>query len=108
MLSCDAQERTTILNRLRVQDPLLFAQLLPAWEADQKLFASRGFCHSRGDWKKDIHAVAVPVRVSPRETPLAMNCTLATYRSPGERMEREVAPLLLDAVRQLETAQGLR
>ena len=33
----------------------------------------------------------------PRETPLAMNCTLATYRSPGERMERKVAPLLLDA-----------
>ncbi|QRF57012.1 IclR family transcriptional regulator [Variovorax sp. UC122_21] len=108
MLACTAPERSAILNRLRLQDAALFQQLRPAWEADQKLFAARGFCHSRGDWKKDIHAVAVPVRVPPRETPLAMNCTLATYRSPGERMERKVAPLLLDAVRQLETAQGLR
>ena len=108
MLSCGAPERAAILNRLRLQDADLFEQLRAVWESDQKLFAARGFCHSRGDWKKDIHAVAAPVRVSPRETPLAMNCTLATYRPPGDRMEREVAPLLLDAVRQLETAQGLR
>ncbi len=35
-----------------------------------------------------------------------MNCTLASYRTPKDKLEREVAPQLLDAVRELEVSQG--
>lgn len=108
ILSLPAAERTAILNYLKVQDRLLYDTHRPAWEADQKLFAAHGFCHSRGDWQKDVHAVAVPVRLPQREQPVAMNCTLAAYRMPKDKLTREVAPLLLDTVRQLEAAHGLR
>jgi len=67
-----------------------------------------GFCHSRGDWTKDVHAVAVPVRVPAREQPVAMNCTLSSYRMPKDRLVHEIVPLLMDTVHQLEAAQGLR
>jgi len=108
ILACAPAERTAILNYLKVQDRELYDAHRPAWEADQKLFAAHGFCHSRGDWRKDVHAVAVPVRMPPREQPVAMNCTLMAYRMPKDKLTREVAPLLLDTVRQLEAAQGLR
>ncbi|MBC5763992.1 IclR family transcriptional regulator [Ramlibacter sp. GTP1] len=108
ILACPPAERTAILNYLKVHDRELYDTHRPAWEADQKLYAQHGFCHSRGDWRKDVHAVAVPVRLPQREQPVAMNCTLAAYRMPKDKLTREVAPLLLDTVRQLEAAQGLR
>lgn len=108
ILACAPAERKLILNHLRVHDRALYDQHRAAWESDEALFAAHGFCHARGDWRKDIHAVAAPVRVPQREQPVAMNCTLAAYRMPKDMMAREVAPLLLECVRQLETALGLR
>ena len=108
ILACPAAERKLILNHLRVHDRALHDHHHAAWQADEALFAAHGFCHSRGDWRKDIHAVAVPVRVPQREQPVAMNCTLAAHRTPKDKMAREIAPLLLECVHQLETAQGLR
>ena len=108
ILACNVTDRKAILNHLRVHDKALFDQHRAAWESDQKVFAAHGFCHSRGDWQKDVHAVAVPVRVPPREAPVAMNCTLAAYRMPKDKLERDVVPHLMDTVRQLEAAQGQR
>lgn len=108
ILACPPAERTAILNSLKVRDRAAYDAFRPAWDADQKLFAAHGFCHSRGDWRKDVHAVAVPVRLPRREQPVAMNCTLAAYGMPKDKLVREVAPRLLDTVRQLEALQGLR
>jgi len=102
ILQCPLAERTTILNWLKVNDRALFDTHKAAWEADQKLFAAQGYCHARGDWQKGVHAIGVPVRVPLRDMPVAMNCTLAATRIPKDRMAREVAPELLDTVRQLE------
>ena len=101
-------ERTAILNYLKVQDRAMFNTHRPLWEADQKLFAAQGYCHSRGDWQQDLHAVAVPLRQPPGEAPLALNCTLAAYRVQRDFLEREAVPLLKDGARQLAVAQGLR
>lgn len=109
ILACPPPERTAILNHLKLQDRAAFDQQRPVWDADQKLFASRGYCHSRGDWQKDIHAVAVPLRQAAGEPPLAMNCTVATYHvDRKDKLVREAVPLLKDAARQFEMAQGLR
>jgi DNA-binding IclR family transcriptional regulator len=107
ILACGPAERTAILNRLKVQDRASFEQHRAAWEADQKRFAEHGFCHSHGEWQKEVHAVAAPVRLPARELPVAMNCTLAAYRMPKGKLEREVVPLLLETVRRLAAAQGL-
>lgn len=107
ILASAPPERSAILNRLKVEDPHRFALDKPLWEADQKAFAERGYCYSRGDWRKEVHAVAVPIRQTPREEPMALNCTLSAYRLGKDTLEKRVAPRLLDAVRQIETACGL-
>lgn len=107
ILACPPAERTAILNHLKLQDRALFDQMRPAWEADQKLFAAHGYCHSRGDWRKEIHAVAVPLRLPGQELPVAMNCTLAGYRIPKDRLAGEVLPHLMDAARRLESLHGV-
>lgn len=108
IVACQPAERTALLNHLKVQDRELFDRFRPNWEADLKLFSAEGFCHSRGDWQKDIHSVAVPLAQAQGESPLAMNCTLAAYRVVKDKLVRQVVPLLKDAARQLAAAQGLR
>ena len=108
ILACPQTERTAILNYIKVQDCAQFEVWRPMWEADLKRFAAEGYCLSRGDWQKDIHAVAVPIRQPTGEPPLAMNCTIAAYRVTKDKLVRDVVPQLKDAARQLETAQALR
>jgi DNA-binding IclR family transcriptional regulator len=108
ILAFPAAERTAILNFLKVQDREHFDTCRASWEADQKLFTAAGYCHSRGDWQKDMHAVAVPLVQPPGEPPLAMTCTLAAHRVHKDKLVREVVPLLKDAAHQIAAAQGLR
>ncbi len=107
VLSAPMAERNAILNRLKLEDPLRFALDKPILDADKKNFTARGFCHSRGDWRKEVHAVAAPIRVPPREEPMALNCTLSAYRNRNDTLERDVAPRLMDAIRQIEVACGI-
>lgn len=106
ILASPPEERKAILNRLRVEDPEQFARDKPVWEADQKAFMQRGYCYSRGDWRKEVHAVGVPIRLGAREEIVAVNCTFASYRLDKPTLEKQVAPRLLDAVRLIETACG--
>jgi DNA-binding IclR family transcriptional regulator len=108
ILAHPRSERTALLNYLKLQDGALFDRFRGAWEADLKLYSAQGYCHSKGDWQEDIHAVAVPLRQARGEPPLALNCTLAAYRVQKNSLVREVVPLLKDTARQLEFAQGLR
>jgi DNA-binding IclR family transcriptional regulator len=106
ILAGAARERAAILNRLKVEDPERFAVDKPLWEAELKAFAQRGYCYSRGDWRKEVHAIAVPIRRTPREEPAALNCTSTSRRASQEALEKRVAPRLLDAVHQIENALG--
>jgi len=104
LLACDAAERTAILNRLRVQDAERFGVEKAMWLADQKHFSANGFCLSHGEWRTEIHAIAVPVRQTLHEDAFALNCTIAAARNRGDFLVREVAPQLKEMVRQIELA----
>lgn len=76
-------------------------------EEDRKLWEKYGYCHGPGYWRKEVHAVAVPIAQRSGEPALAMNCTLYAHRNAAEYLPKKVVPLLKDAVRYLEAAQGL-
>lgn len=106
LLALPASERTAILNRLKVEDGDRFQAEYPMLEADEALFRQRGFCHARGDWRREVHAVAVPLRQ--RDGLVAMNATMSAYRLPHEDfLTNEVAPRLLEAALRIEQASGI-
>ena len=76
-------------------------------DADEKLFLSHGYCHSTGDWRKEVHAVAVPIRQNRGDEGVAINCTMSAYRLRKDTLRREVAPRLLEAVLHIEQSCGL-
>ncbi|WP_081771716.1 IclR family transcriptional regulator [Paraburkholderia nodosa] len=102
-----AKERQAVLNRLRLDDPERYAADWPLWDADQAAFAARGYTLSRGDWVRDIHAIAVPVRQPPDDERIALNCTIVSRRLADDWIERTVAPLLLEAALRIERACGV-
>ncbi|MCP3720089.1 MULTISPECIES: IclR family transcriptional regulator [unclassified Paraburkholderia] len=102
-----AKEREAVLNRLRLDDPERYAADWPLWDADQAAFAARGYTLSRGDWVRDIHAIAVPVRQPPDDERIALNCTIVSRRLADDWIERTVAPLLLEAALRIERACGV-
>ena len=107
LLGLPAAERTAILNRLKVEDEAGFRAEYPLLEADEALFREKGFCHAQGDWRREVHAVAVPLRQ--RDGLVAMNCTMSAYRLPRKNfLENEVAPRLLEAALRVEQASGIR
>lgn len=108
ILACPPAEQRAILNFLKVKDAAEFAAQRSNWQADEERFGQDGYCYSKGDWRKEIHAIAVPVRTSVGGLPVALNCTLSSHREQLNQLTHEVAPLLKDAVFQLELALGLR
>ena len=107
ILGSEGAESTAILNYLKVRDYALFEEHSDAWEADRRRFAAQGYCRADGSWKKDLYAVALPLRLQTREPLFAMNCTLAASRMPEARLERDVLPQLREAVREIKDAYGL-
>ncbi|QBQ97318.1 IclR family transcriptional regulator [Paraburkholderia pallida] len=107
LIAESAKERAAVLNRLRLSDPERYALDRDIWEADRAAFAERGFTLSRGDWLRDIHAIAVPVRQPPDEERIALNCTVVSRRLADDWLERTVAPLLLEAALRIERACGV-
>jgi DNA-binding IclR family transcriptional regulator len=107
LLSESTNERQAVLNRLRLNDPERYAVDQPQWEADRLAFAGRGFTLSRGDWIRDIQAIAVPIRQPPDEERIALNCTMVSRRPADDWLERTVAPLLVEAALRIERACGV-
>jgi DNA-binding IclR family transcriptional regulator len=105
LMGVSPAERTAILNRLKVEDPQRYAMDRPFLDADEKLFLQRGFCHSTGDWRREVHAVSVPIRQ--RDEVVALNCTMSAYRLRKGLLEKEVAPRLLEAALRIEQSSGL-
>nr|MBF0684911.1 IclR family transcriptional regulator [Pseudomonas sp.] len=107
LLAASSAERTAILNRLKVSEPEEYATQLPNLAKDEKAFASRGYCYSCGDWRREIHAVAVPIRQAPGEECLALNATMSAFRLKDDTLQREVAPRLREAALAIEHASGV-
>jgi DNA-binding IclR family transcriptional regulator len=107
MVACAADVRAAIVNRIKVQEPEQYAAGAALWEADRRAFRERGFCLSRGDWRKEVHAVAVPIRLPQREEPVALNCTTSAHRLVRDALQRKVAPILVEGVRAIEAACGV-
>lgn len=104
LLGSTTKEQNAILNRLRVADPERFRADRALWDSERENFARRGYCWSRGDWRPEVHAVAVPLRQSRHPAAMAVNCT---WSAGGTRRTAEpvkIAERLKEAVRRIELA----
>jgi DNA-binding IclR family transcriptional regulator len=104
VLGRPAGEQTAILNRLKVADPQRYRLDRPLFDRDRDTFRTRGHCTSEGQWRPEVHAVAVPLNQTLEPQAVAINCTLWASRYDDSRLLDEVAPAMLDTARRIEVA----
>lgn len=68
----------------------------------QRQWAAQGFCHSEGDWLPDVHAVAVPLRITLQGGHLLLNAGLPARRLAPRALQREIGPCLVQLARTIE------
>lgn len=97
-----AEARAPVLEALRAGEPELWERCAGAVAQACDDLAALGFCRSRGDWQRDVHAVAVPMRAETDGEILVFNCGVPALRMTPRKLEREMGPKLARLVAAVE------
>ena len=107
LLASDPPQRESMMNRLKVEDHAQYVADLPYFEKDCSFYAKNGFCLSRGDWKRNVLAVAVPLNVASSDhLQIGMNCTISTIRLTKAELLKNIIPHLFEARHNIERDSG--
>lgn len=94
--------RATLLDALRDAEPddwQRHAEAVPAAIDD---LARLGYTRSRGDWLRDVHAVAVPMRSPIDGEILVFNCGVPAARMTPRKLDQDMGPRLIALVDEVE------
>ncbi|WP_399681580.1 IclR family transcriptional regulator [Xenophilus sp.] len=101
LAACTAEERTTLLNEIRVKTPDHWLKWGAAAEEMMAFCQDNGFAYSHGEYRPDVATVGVPYRPATGGELYVFNCVLASYAVKPGQLEREVGPALLAMVADL-------
>ncbi|SCU83631.1 Transcriptional regulator, IclR-family [Cupriavidus necator] len=95
--------REVVIATIRKEAPDQWALHKEALALSGETFAAEGYCVCEASWLQDVHAVAVPVRVEIEGEILVFNCGVPRARMTPRKLEREMGPLLVRMVREIES-----
>jgi DNA-binding IclR family transcriptional regulator len=98
------EERRPLLEELRRGDPSGWPAVKKGIDQALRDLARSGFCFSLGDWRKDVHAVAAPLRTADGSDVLVFSCSGPAFQMGRERLEAEIGPRLLNLVGNVRSA----
>jgi DNA-binding IclR family transcriptional regulator len=101
------REFAVLCEQIRASDAAQWRDYETRFTASVKAFGRQGFCISLGDWRGEIHAVAVPMRFAIDGETLVFNCGVPSLHLGPGALEREIGPRLATMVRNVEQAMGL-
>lgn len=96
------EQRQALLARLQALDPAGAAALDAVVAQAVQDLAALGCVRSFGDWRPEVNAIAVPMRLGASQPLMVVNAAAASYALPAEVFLREVRPRLVDTVRTIE------
>ena len=102
------REREDIMERIRELDEVAWPAIRKGIERAMKEYRETGCVSSFGEWQTDVNAIAVPLRPGGGLPPMAINCGGPAFTLSKEFLLGEVRPKLVELVRQLEAALGMR
>lgn len=103
LAALDADAFTRTMSTLRSED-VLSRKIERGITAAKEDVRRNGFCISLGDWRPEIHAVAVPLTF-PGAGPLALNCGAPAFVLDETSMRERIGPRLVEISRELGADQ---
>lgn len=94
-------ERQSILDLAKKTDPDGHAHRKAATDRAVAEYKSQGFCTSYGEWRADVHAVAVPVFSVEGPRVYGINAGGPMFHVKKKQLEKVYAPMLIEAAKRL-------
>jgi DNA-binding IclR family transcriptional regulator len=67
-------------------------------------YYEKGYCLSLGDWRKEVHAIAVPLVPEDGAEVMVFSCSGASFQLRQQVLEEDIGPRLLNLVGNVRTA----
>jgi DNA-binding IclR family transcriptional regulator len=97
-------ERRALLEQLRLEAGPAWPALKQGLDRAQRDFKRHGLCFSVGDWRPEVHAVAVPLLPGGDGEVLVFSASGAAFQVGREKLEREIGPRLKNLVDNVRSA----
>ena len=107
LAACTPPEREAVLNQIKVKEPELHRKFRAAMEKSLEDIRTRGFCVSVGELRREVSAVAVPMRRTVDGEIVAFNCGVPAFALKKGQLEEDIGPRLVAMVRTVEAALGI-
>ncbi|HXZ52107.1 MAG TPA: IclR family transcriptional regulator [Burkholderiales bacterium] len=107
LAACTPAEREAVLNQIKVKEPELHRKFRPAIDKSLEDIRGRGFCVSIGELRREVSAVAVPMRRTVDGEIIAFNCGVPSFALKKGQLEDDIGPRLVAMVRNVEAALGI-
>ncbi len=101
LAACAPDDRNAILNEIRVNTPEIWKQHEEKLRQSQGDYERLGFCMSWGDLRRDVYAVAVPLRLFGSSEIVVFNCALQSFVVKPAQIRSDIGPRLAAMVRGL-------
>ena len=97
------EERTALMQQIRASDEQHWPTVLEGIEKAMTDYRELGFCMSLGNWRTEVHAIAVPL-VLDDGTIMVFSCSGASFQMPRQLLENDIGPRLINLVGNVRTA----
>ena len=101
------ERREAVFNEISVKTPGDWTTFRERVMASIESFHQCGFCASYGDLRREVHAVAVPMKPAADGEILVFNCGVPSYLLKEGQLEGDIGPRLVSMVRALEGSMGI-
>ena len=97
------EERAALLDQIRASDEQNWPAVKEGIEKAMAEYQEFGYCTSLGNWRTEVHAVAVPL-VQDNGTIMVFSCSGASFQISKQLIENEIGPRLINLVGNVRTA----
>ena len=97
------EKRNELLEQIRAADEQSWPAVKEGFEKALAEYREFGFCMSLGNWRTEVHAIAVPL-VRDDGSIMVFSCSGASFQLPRPLLENDIGPRLLNLVGNVRTA----
>lgn len=103
LCALNEDERAALLNQICASDEQNWPAIKKGIEKAAAEYKKFGYCTSLGNWRTEVHAVAVPLTLDDGSI-MVFSCSGASFQIQQEQIEHDIGPRLINLVGNVRTA----
>lgn len=98
------QERASLIEQIHRSDPANWPRIQEGIDQALRDYRKKSYCFSLGDWRRESHAIAVPLIPEGAGEIMVFSCSGASFQLRPQVIEEDIGPRLLNLADNVKTA----